>query len=250
MPIHEHLMTDFSTQPFAHRQDAEAADRSYIGLAKQIHALIAASGEFEAGSRLPSERTLADKFGVSRTQVREAIIALEVQGVVEVRGGSGIYVSAGIGARPVTFELPRGPGPIETLRARALIECEVAALAATERKDSDLDRIFSALTTMREQMHDKQANDAADRQFHMRIAEATGNAVLLHMVTAMWDCARSDPLWAKIEEHFHTPAMRAASQEDHQRIFAAIMGRDPAAARDAMQAHLARVVGEFTQAWR
>jgi GntR family transcriptional regulator, uxu operon transcriptional repressor len=131
-----------------------------------------------------------------------------------------------------------------------LIESEVAALAATERKDSDLDRIFSALTTMREQMHDKQANDAADRQFHMRIAEATGNTVLLHMVTAMWDCARSDPLWAKIEEHFHTPAMRAASQEDHQRIFAAIMSRDPAAAREAMQAHLSRVVGEFTQAWR
>jgi GntR family uxuAB operon transcriptional repressor len=238
MPIHEHLMTDFSTQPFAHRQDADAADRSYIGLAKQIHALIAASGDFEAGSRLPSERTLADRFGVSRTQVREAIIAL------------GIYVSTGIGARPVTFELPRGPGPIETLRARALIESEVAALAATERKDSDLDRIFAALTTMREQMHDKQANDAADRQFHMRIAEATGNTVLLHMVTAMWDCARSDPLWAKIEEHFHTPAMRAASQEDHQRIFAAIMGRDPVAAREAMQAHLVRVVGEFTQAWR
>jgi GntR family uxuAB operon transcriptional repressor len=84
----------------------------------------------------------------------------------------------------------------------------------------------------------------------MRIAEATGNTVLLHMVTAMWDCARSDPLWAKIEEHFHTPAMRAASQEDHQRIFAAIMGRDPVAAREAMQAHLVRVVGEFTQAWR
>ncbi|WP_213763566.1 FadR/GntR family transcriptional regulator [Caballeronia sp. dw_19] len=242
-------MTDLSLQPFTQRQDAEGADRSYIGLAKQIHALIAA-GDFETGSRLPSERTLADKFNVSRTQVREAIIALEVQGVVEVRGGSGIYVAADLGARPVSFELPRGPGPIETLRARALIESEVAALAAVERKDSDLDRIFFALTTMRENMHDKQANDAADRQFHLCIAQATGNTVLLHMVTAMWDCARSDPLWDKIEEHFHTTALRVASQEDHQRIFAAIMARDPAEARQAMQAHLARVVSDFTQAWR
>ncbi|MDN7616315.1 FadR/GntR family transcriptional regulator [Burkholderia cepacia] len=240
-------MTDLSSQPAS--RDADAADRSYIGLARQIHAMVAA-GAFEAGARLPSERSLADQFGVSRTQVREAIIALEVQGIVEVRIGSGIYVSAADAARPVTFEVPRGPGPIETLRARGLIEAEVAALAATERKDADLDRLFFSLTTMREQMDDKAAYDAADRQFHLRIAESTGNTVLLHMVTAMWDCARSDPLWDKIEEHFHSSALREASQEDHQRIFAAIMARDAAAAREAMSAHLSRVIAEFTQAWR
>ncbi|MBN3818873.1 FadR family transcriptional regulator [Paraburkholderia sp. Se-20369] len=240
-------MTDLSSLPG--NRDADAADRSYIGLARQIHAMVAA-GAFEAGARLPSERSLADQFGVSRTQVREAIIALEVQGIVEVRVGSGIYVSAADAAKPVTFEVPRGPGPIETLRARGLIEAEIAALAALERKDADLDRMFVALTTMREQMDDKAAYDAADRQFHMRIAEATGNTVLLHMATAMWDCARSDPLWDKIEEHFHSPALRAASQEDHQRIFAAIMARDADGARDAMRAHLSRVIAEFTQAWR
>ncbi|HGL4259508.1 FadR/GntR family transcriptional regulator [Burkholderia dolosa] len=241
-------MTDLSSLPAS--RDAEAADRSYIGLARQIHAMVAA-GAFEPGARLPSERSLADQFGVSRTQVREAIIALEVQGIVEVRVGSGIYVSsAADAARPVTFDVPRGPGPIETLRARGLIEAEVAALAATERKDADLDRLFFALTTMREQMNDKAAYHAADREFHLRIAESTGNTVLLHMVTAMWDCARSDPLWDKIEEHFHSTALREASQEDHQRIFAAIMARDAAAARDAMRAHLSRVIAEFTQAWR
>ena len=69
------------------------------------------------------------------------------------------------------------------------------------------------------------------------------------MVTAMWDCARS-LLWDKIEEHFHSTALREASQEDHQRIFAAIMARDATAARDAMRAHLSRVIAEFTQAWR
>ncbi|WP_205193364.1 winged helix-turn-helix domain-containing protein, partial [Burkholderia sp. LMG 13014] len=79
-------MTDLSSLPAS--RDTDAADRSYIGLARQIHAMVAA-GAFEAGARLPSERSLADQFGVSRTQVREAIIALEVQGVVEVRIGSG-----------------------------------------------------------------------------------------------------------------------------------------------------------------
>ncbi|WP_420994630.1 FadR/GntR family transcriptional regulator [Cupriavidus sp. 30B13] len=230
-----------------------AGDRSYQALARQIVQLIA-SGELAAGMRLPSERTLAERFGVSRTSVREAIIALEVQGIVEVRLGSGIYVTAGVGAapsaRPVAFEFPRGPGPIEALRARALIESQVAGLAATERKDADLDRIFAALATMRENMDDKAANEASDREFHLCIAAATGNNVLLHVVTAMWDGARSDPLWAKIEQHFHSRKMRVASQEEHQRIFAAIMARDAEAARAAMSAHLDRVVNEFTQAWR
>jgi len=248
-------MAELSQTPAGRAADAEAADRSYVGLAKQIYDLIAA-GDVGPGARLPSERTLAERFGVSRTQVREAIIALEVRGVVEVRVGSGIYVaeapeaSEGADARSVTFELPRGPGPIETLRARAVIESEIAALAAVERKDSDLDRMFAALRAMRDNMADKAANEAADREFHLTIAAATGNEVLRLVVTAMWDNSRADPLWKKIEEHFHTPELRAASQEDHQRIFSAIMARDAMAARTAMHAHLSRVIGEFTQAWR
>jgi DNA-binding FadR family transcriptional regulator len=242
-------MADLSHTPAGRAAETDAADRSYVGLAKQICDLIAA-GEVGPRARLPSERTLAERFGVSRTQVREAIIALEVQGVVEVRVGSGIYVAQALPARTGTFDLPRGPGPIETLRAREVIESEVAALAAAERKDADLDRIFAALRTMRENMDDKAANEAADREFHLAIAAATGNDVLRLVVTAMWDNSRADPLWKKIEEHFHTPALRAASQEDHQRIFAAIMARDAAGARTAMQAHLSRVIGEFSQAWR
>jgi GntR family uxuAB operon transcriptional repressor len=225
-----------------------SGDRSYQRLASQILALINC-GEFSVGARLPSERTLADRFEVSRTSVREAIIALEIQGLVEVRGGSGIYTCAAQGAQPASFQLPQGPGPIEVLRARALIESEIASVAASERKDSDLDRIFSALTAMREHMHDKQANDAADRLFHLRIAQSAGNSVLLHMVTAMWDSARG-PVWSRIEQHFHTPELRVASQDDHQRIFTALMARDASAARGAMRAHLERVISEFTQAWR
>lgn len=115
---------------------------------------------------------------------------------------------------------------------------------------SDLDLLFAALRAMRENMDDKVANEAADREFHLAIARATGNEVLRLVVTAMWDNSRADPLWKKIEEHFHTPALRAASQEDHQCIFSAIVARDASAARSAMQAHLARVIVEFTKAWR
>jgi DNA-binding FadR family transcriptional regulator len=226
------------------------SDRSYQRLASRIAALIT-NGEFAVGARLPSERALGDRFNVSRTLVREAIIVLEIQGMVEVRGGSGIYVCAppAAGAWSTSFMPPTGPGPFELLRARCLIESEIAAAAAENRKDADLDRIFAALAAMREHMHDKAANDAADRLFHLRIAESTGNTVLLQMVTALWDHTKA-PIWSQMETHFHTPALRLASQDDHQRVFDALLERDVPGARAAMRAHIERVIGEFAKAWR
>ncbi|MDR3454842.1 MAG: FadR/GntR family transcriptional regulator [Rhodoferax sp.] len=225
------------------------SDRSYQRLATQLLALIA-QGEFKVGERLPSERALAERFDVSRTSVREATIVLELQGVVEVRGGSGIYITQPPVATAVPAFMPATePGPFELLRARCLIESEIASVAAETRKDADLDRIFSALADMRENIDDKEANEAADRLFHLRIAESTGNSVLLQMVTAMWDQSKG-PVWTKIEHHFHTPDLRLASHADHQRIFKALLARDPVAARAAMRAHLERVIGEFAQAWR
>lgn len=226
------------------------SDRSHQKLAARIAALIA-DGEFEVGARLPAERALADRFEVSRTLVREAIIVLEMQGLVDVRGGSGIYVCAppAAPARSTNFMPPTGPGPFELLRARCLIESEIASVAAETRQDSDLDRIYAALAAMREHLHDKAANEAADRLFHLRIAEASGNSVLLQMVTALWDHTKA-PIWSQLEAHFHTPALRQASQDDHQRIFTALLERDAAGARAAMRAHIERVIGEFAQAWR
>ena len=179
------------------------------------------------------------------------IIVLELQGVVEVRGGSGIYINALPGAAPrsTTFEVLSGPGPFELLRARCLIEAEIASVAAVTRQDADLDRIFAALVAMREHMHDKAANEAADRLFHLRIAESTGNSVLLQMVTALWDHTKA-PIWSQMEMHFHTPALRQASQDDHQRVFTALLERNASGARDAMRAHIERVIAEFAQAWR
>ena len=227
------------------------SDRSYQRLAAQLLALIA-QGEFKVGERLPSERALAERFDVSRTSVREATIALELQGVVEVRGGSGIYITQAPPAATAAFAafMPATePGPFELLRARCLIEAEICSLAAETRKDADLDRIFSALADMREFIDDKEKNEAADQLFHQRIAESTGNSVLLQMVTAMWAQSKG-PVWTKIEHHFHTPDLRLASHADHQRIFKALLARDSVAARAAMRGHLERVIGEFAQAWR
>jgi DNA-binding FadR family transcriptional regulator len=226
------------------------SDRSYQRLAAQLLALIA-QGEIKVGERLPSERALAERFDVSRTSVREATIALELQGVVEVRSGSGIYVTQATGAMNTVpaFMPETGPGPFELLRARCLVESEIASLAAETRKDSDLDRIFAALADMRKHMDDKVANEEADRQFHLCIAESTGNSVLLQMVSAMWDHTKG-PVWAKIDEHFHSTKLRLQSQQDHQQVFNALLARDPVAARNAMRSHLERVISEFAQAWK
>src|SRR5688572_32358152 len=102
--------------------------RLYRQIAEQLGALIAA-GEFPLGSRLPPERDLAVQLGVSRPSVREALIALEVQGLVEVRMGSGIYVTAREAA-PASRDVQSALGPFEILRARHLVEGELAAVAA------------------------------------------------------------------------------------------------------------------------
>ena len=242
------------TKPAAPADDESrgTSERSYQDLARKIIELAHSDNDRDtaAEQRLPSERTLAEMFSVSRTAVREAIIALEVQGLVEVKVGSGIYVLPPGSQAAHGFEISGGPGPIETLRARALIESEIASVAARERRDSDLDRLFETLADMRKHLADKAPYDAADRQFHLAIAEATGNRVLQHMVQAMWDNARSDPRWDKIEQHFHSQALRETSLNDHQAIFAAISARDAEGARAAMQQHLGRVIQEFSQAWR
>ena len=103
--------------------------RLYRQIADQIRTLIR-SGEFPAGARLPPERDLAKQLGVSRPSVREALIALEVEGLVEVRIGSGIYVQGGSEARGPNGAHEAQAGPFELLRARHVIESECAALAA------------------------------------------------------------------------------------------------------------------------
>jgi len=211
----------------------DGGERSYQRLAEQIMGLLA-SGEFAVGARLPSERALADRFNVSRTAVREAVIALEVQELVEVRMGSGIYVRDLPVSAKATY-VHAGPGPFELLQARRLLEGEIAAQAAGLRQDRDVDRIHAA-------------NAASDMQFHLRIAEATGNAVLVQMVTALWAQLRG-PIWERLEEHFHTPVMRQASLNDHQLVFSAIASRDSEAARTAMHQHIDRVVSEFVKGW-
>jgi GntR family transcriptional regulator, uxu operon transcriptional repressor len=172
-------------------------ERSYQRLANEIAQLIS-SGEFGANDRLPSERILAERFRVSRTSIREAIIALEIRGAVAVKGGSGIYVR---GLKPFSFLAETSTGPFELLRGRLIIEPEIFASAAAVAQDGDLDIVCVTIVKMKETVNDKRANENADRDFHVAIASATGNDMLAKIIENIWDRRRGE-MWEKIEGHF------------------------------------------------
>jgi len=217
--------------------------RLYRQIAVQIATLID-SGEFPVGSRLPPERELAVLLGVSRTSVREAILALEIEGRVEVRVGTGIFVS-GTGT-PATPD--DGPGPFDLLAARELIEGEAVALAAARIDGDTLARLRGTIETMRRSDDDFATRDAADREFHALVAGASGNGAYPLLVEALWD-QRRGRLWTLLEGHFHTAALRARTLDDHAAIVAALERRDATTARSAMVDHLQHVVGEFQRRW-
>jgi DNA-binding FadR family transcriptional regulator len=221
--------------------------RLYRHIADQVAGLIA-RGEFPPGSRLPTERELAQLLGVSRPSVREGLIALEVEGLVDVRVGSGIYVRrarAGI-ANPDT--LGDSPGPFELLRARRVIEGEVAEIAARTARDSDIAGIAEAVRMMKSDIHGGDVYETGDRLFHVRIAEATRNTVLVSVVNMMWDL-RNSPVYASLMRHAVTDGVRSRSVTDHERILKALAARDPAAAKAAMRKHLDRVAREYERDW-
>ena len=219
-------------------------ERPYERLARKIAALIS-RGELAAGDRVPSERELAERYRVSRTAIREAIIALEIRGIVEVRAASGIYVRAITASSLMT---KGSAGPFELLRSRLIIEPPICAAAAIAAKDSDLDSIYATIVAMKDTLNDKRANEVADKAFHVAIASATGNGMLTEIVGAMWD-RRHGPMWEKTEEHFHTPALREAAIRDHQKVFNALAAHDPGQASAQMQGHIERVIAEFGKAW-
>lgn len=222
------------------------SQRLYRQIADQLSALIA-SGEFPEGSRLPSERDLAVQLGVSRPSVREALIALEVAGKVEVRVGAGIFVAA---RRPVPVSDPsnEGQGPFELLRARWLIEGEIAAEAARSARPEEVEAVRNAVVEMQRFQSQRRSSDPADRDFHVGIARATHNSALVSVVQDLWDRGRG-AIWKRMEHHFQTPELRAAALRDHRTIVAALEAKDVRGARAAMRKHLERVDREFSRGW-
>lgn len=213
--------------------------RLYLQVAQQLERLIA-SGEFEVGKRLPAERDLAGQFGVSRPTIREAMIALEIAGLVEVRSGSGVYVT-GDKARPGKLGEDQEPGPFEILEARRSIESEACALAAERISESQLTELARLLDEMQNTDQSAEDAEALDHRFHCIIADACGNSAIAATIVWLWQLRNE----SEISTRFHRRVRQEGSRpiiEDHRSILAALSDRDAKKARMAMAGHLQRVI--------
>lgn len=212
-------------------------ERLYQRLARALFDDLAA-GRYQIGDRLPAERELAIEHGVSRPAVREAMIALEVQGLIEVRLGSGAYVR----------QLPRDHSrpdfhatAFELTEARILIESEAAALAASLITDDELDQLDAIVQRIAAENESARGGDEADRAFHVAIARATRNAVMLDTVDRLWTMRSTSPECALLHERAKTANVKPVVEE-HAAIAHALRARDPDAARRAMHDHLNQVM--------
>jgi GntR family transcriptional regulator, hexuronate regulon transcriptional repressor len=219
--------------------------RLYQQVVEKLAATITAR-EYAIGDRLPAERELATLYGVSRPTIREAIIALEIEGIVEARTGSGVYVIAVPTTEGVKLEMD--VGPFELTEARLLIEGEAAALAATLIAPGELQRLDELLLEMAEENKQREgAGVVADREFHQIIADATRNSAISAVIESLWTIRERSPqcvrLFTKTRAKGFLPVV-----DEHRAIVDALRAHDSTAARAAMRNHLKRVLNYLLDA--
>lgn len=227
---------------------AVSAPRLYRIIAGQIAGRILA-GEFLAGERLPSERDLAEQLQVSRASVREALIALELEGYVEVRVGAGVFVNPRAVQRqpqpqPIQPEPETGSddmGPFDLLETRLLVEPECAALAAQVALPGQI----AAIEAAHRAMNTQEEPARHDRAFHLSIAAACGNVALASTIAHLWTLNLRSPVYSRLEAHFVTQRVWEQAHQEHERILAAITQRDAGRARHAMHDHLVGILARL-----
>lgn len=211
------------------------SDRLYMKVAEQLRSLIE-NEQIKPGQRFPSERELAEQLGVSRPTIREAMIALELSGVIEIRTGSGIYVTQQ--KQQVERELSdKGIGLFEIMEIRYIIEAEACALAASRITEEQLKRLRGALQAMQEEEKRPDASEKADCEFHLIIAEAAQNSAILEVVKWLWDLRNQSELSTRLLATIRKEGVHP-SIDEHRKILQALEQRNPEKARIAMKMHI------------
>lgn len=209
--------------------------RLYHEIAEKIADLIK-EGIFLPGVRLPSERELSERFGVSRVTVREAEIALQAKGFIDIRTGSGVYVSK---KQPSVSEDTHDISAFELTEARSMVESEAAALAAQNISEKDLQKLDELIGGMASE--NANIATAADNEFHITIAEATGNSAIVYTIKSLWKMRSEIPAIKTAYES--VCEIDATSRvEEHREIYDALKARNPMAARQAMRSHFRRLI--------
>lgn len=209
--------------------------------------LLVAEGQLKPGDRLPSERELVERFQVSRASIREAISALEMMGLIEVRSGEGTYI------RQVNIDSVVAPlawmlfiekdADLELYEARKILEVQAAGLAAERAEEDELKDMFEALEVMRMDLQIQRLGEDADHFFHYAIARATHNKILIRLMNTISDTVRKTLITSrsKLYEDTNTPEKLYI---EHCAIYEAVKNHDVEKAQQLMLAHL---VGVETQ---
>ncbi|AYD04110.1 FadR/GntR family transcriptional regulator [Neorhizobium sp. NCHU2750] len=221
--------------------------RLYRQAAEQLRTLIQ-SGEIPVGERLPAERELAERLGVSRPTVREALIVLEVEGLVQIRMGSGVYVNQKADVTSEPLPADDSEGPFEILQARCLIESAIAEEAARRVDADSIRHLNQILEEMEGVLDDNTRALTLDRLFHTTIAEMIGNSALNRFTGLIYD-ERSSPFFKKLASYFEGPHTWRAALEEHKVIRDALATGDPTAAREAMRMHLTQSQKRFSESF-
>ncbi|HXX00297.1 MAG TPA: FadR/GntR family transcriptional regulator [Candidatus Acidoferrales bacterium] len=214
--------------------------RLYEQIVQQIEESIV-KGDLKPGDQLPAERDLAQRFGVSRTAVREAVKALREKGLVEAYSGRGTFVTDGTRnavrqSLDLMSRMGQQEGSTHLAEVRAILEPEIAALAAQRIQESELTTMREAVAVMDKAGQDPDAYIEADLDFHLALAEAAANPLILSLIDSIVGLLREQRL-----RIFKVSGGPERGQVHHKQILEAIEARDADKARDAMRAHLEQV---------
>jgi len=219
---------------------AVQSSRLYEQIVKQIEESIL-KGALKPGDQLPAERDLAQQFGVSRTAVREAVKTLREKGLVESYSGRGTFITNGTSQaikQSLDFMMRIGQqdGLAQLAEVRQILEPEIAALAASRVQEQHLAMMREAVAVMDEALRDPDAYIEADLDFHLSLAEAAENPIILSLIDSIVGLLREQRL-----RIFYVDGGPDRGQYHHKRILEAVEQRDEDRARDAMRAHLQQV---------
>jgi GntR family transcriptional repressor for pyruvate dehydrogenase complex len=217
--------------------------RLYEQIVQQVEESIL-NGQLKTGDQLPAERDLAQRFGVSRTAVREAVKTLREKGLVEAYSGRGTFVTNGTSqairqSLDLMVRITQQDGVVHLAELRRILEPEIAALAAPRIEEQLLSTMREAVATMDRSLHDPDAYVEADLDFHLALAEAAGNPLILSLIDSIVGLLREQR-----SRIFTMDGGPERGQFHHKRILAAIEQRDPETAREAMRAHLKQVLAD------
>lgn len=224
----------------------------YEEIVDQIRDLVA-RGDLKPGDRLPSERDLVERLQVSRASIREALSALEMMGLLEIRSGEGTFVrklrSESVVA-PLAWMITMEKGTVlELLEVRKILEVQAVGIAAERADEFDLKELTAALEDMKVELSSLAADGSSDHRFHYAVTRATKNKIMIRLMDTISDLMQYmlKSSRSKLYEGKYTPALLF---EEHMRIYGAIKGKDSRKAREYMLHHLNGVEEETIKGFK